>query len=296
MEEVAPIHQPVLLAEVCALLPHRGVIVDGTLGFAGHAAALLTLAEQEGEQLRLIGIDQDTDALAAARERLRPWPEVSLVHANFSSMEEVVRAESIGGVDGVLLDIGVSSYQLDTPERGFSFISDGPLDMRMDQDEPRTAAEIVNRCSEREIADLIYRYGEERLSRRIARGIVERRRSQPFTRTTELAEAIAQWVPRQGRIHPATRTFQALRIAVNGELEVLEEGIAQSLRILKPKGVMCIISFHSLEDRIVKHRFRAASETGEYTLLTRKPVVASQTEARENPRSRSAKLRAITRV
>ncbi len=286
-------HVPVLAREVLAYLQPRpgGRYIDATVGAGGHAALILEASAPGG---RLLGIDVDPAALELARRRLAPFGERAiLVCARFSTLYAVAQAHGFVGVDGVLMDLGVSSMQLEDPMRGFSFQRTGPLDMRMSPEGPVTAAQLVNTLGEQELADLIWRYGEERLARRIARAIVARRRVRPFETTTDLADVIAAVVPRRGGLHPATRTFQALRIAVNRELEELEAALPQAVRLLRPGGRLVVISFHSLEDRIVKQFFRAAS-TGAHPLLrvlTRKPVVPAQDEVRRNPRSRSAKMR-----
>jgi 16S rRNA (cytosine1402-N4)-methyltransferase len=287
------LHLPVLPEAVLRYLPHQGIIVDGTLGIGGHTALLLARVQEEGEVLSVIGVDQDTQALERAKERLGDLP-VTYVHGNFSEIKELL-PDGVGQVNGILFDIGTSSFQIDTAERGFSFMHDGPLDMRMNAEAELTAADIINDWSERELADLIFQFGEERLSRKIARYIVEQRRTQEFTTTGQLAACVIRAYPAGAakRIHPATRTFQALRIVVNAELDVLKEGIASALSILAPEGVLVVISFHSLEDRIVKYAFRDAATEGNFRILTKKPIEAEREEQRANPRSRSAKLRAI---
>ncbi|MEM6716392.1 MAG: 16S rRNA (cytosine(1402)-N(4))-methyltransferase RsmH [Cyanobacteria bacterium P01_C01_bin.147] len=259
--------------------------LDATVGGGGHSALIL----RSHAQVQLVALDQDTIALQAAQQRLAEFSDrVTLHHINFGefSPDEPQFA-------GILADIGVSSAQLDTPERGFSFRQTAPLDMRMNQHQALSAADIVNHWDEVELANLIYEYGEERLSRRIARKIVEQR---PFQTTTELAAAIAQCVPkkyRYGRIHPATRTFQALRIAVNAELDVLKTLLVRAPDWLLPGGRLVIISFHSLEDRIVKHAFR---QDERLKIITKKPVTAAESEVQANPRARSAKLRVAEKV
>ncbi len=307
-----PPHRPVLPAEVLdALRPHSGgTYVDCTLGAAGHAVAILDASAPDG---RLLGIDADRDALALAAARLRPYGERARVaHANYRELDAVLAQTMTPPVDGILMDLGVSSMQLDRPERGFSFQADGPLDMRLDQTQDISAAELVNTLPERELADVIFEYGEERFSRRVARAIVERRARSPFRTTGELAQAVSAAVHgRPGGIHPATRTFQALRISVNGELDGLREALPKAVDALKPGGRLAVISFHSLEDRIVKRQFAAASgrcvcppglpecRCGAHArlrVITRKPLVASEAEQRANPRSRSAKLRVAEKL
>ncbi len=310
-ESTRQAHISVLLAPVVALLaPQSGaVIIDGTVGAGGHAAALLEAAGPDG---RLLGIDQDMSALALARARLAPFgARVYLAHACFDRMAELAAEAGIEAADAILLDLGVSSMHLDDPARGFSFLRDGPLDMRMNPDGVGPSAEeIVNTWSESELADLIFRYGEDRLARSIARRIVQAR---PLASTLALAQVIEAAVPMRLRekIHPATRTFQALRIAVNDELGALERVLPQAIGLLKPGGRLGVISFHSLEDRIVKQVFRDEStdclcppeqpvctcgHRASLRLITRKPVTAEAAEVALNPRSRSAKLRVAEKV
>jgi 16S rRNA (cytosine1402-N4)-methyltransferase len=286
-----PVHRPVLPAQTLRLLaPDPGETwVDCTVGGGGHARLI---AEAIGPTGRLIGLDQDEAMLELAKPRLAG---ATLVKANFDQAPDVLASLGIARVDGVLADLGVSSDQLDDPERGLSFQQNGPLDMRLDRDAGQSAADIVNSWGEGELADLIFEYGEERHSRRIARRIVERRQVKPFETTADLAATIRDSVPRTAdsrRIHPATRTFQALRIAVNDELAALERLLAVLPRIVKPGGRAGIISFHSLEDRRVKQAFRVSEV---WTALTKKPVEASDAEAAANPRARSAKLRVAQR-
>jgi 16S rRNA (cytosine1402-N4)-methyltransferase len=290
-------HEPVLLAETIALLePARGgLFVDCTVGLGGHARAAL----QAGAS-RLIGLDRDPIALQVAREALAPWGDrVELVHADYRELRRVLAARSIDGVDGALADLGVSSMQFDAEGRGFSFRRDEPLDMRMDQTQGPTAADLIADAGEEEIANVIYQFGEERFSRRIARRIVEAREASPIATTGQLAAIVRRAVPRKGyqRIDPATRTFQALRIWVNRELEGLDDFLIDASRLLRTGARLAVITFHSLEDRIVKHVFRALATGGEaLRVLTRKPVVAGGDELARNPRARSAKLRAIERL
>ena len=288
-------HVPVLLKEAIEYLQVRAgsTILDCTLGLAGHAAEI---ARRLGPQGRLIGFDRDPEALRLARERLDrvreelggQAPTVEVIGEAFSAVPLHLAAAS---VDGMLADIGVSSLHLDEASRGFSFMADGLLDMRMDTRRGPTAAQVVNEASERELADLIYEYGEERRSRRIARAIV---RGRPVTTTGQLARIVAAAAPamKQDRIHPATRTFQALRIHVNRELDEIEALMEAAPKLLKPSGRLVVISFHSLEDRIVKDSLREGAHQGIWTVLTRKPVMAGEEEIEQNPRSRSAKLRA----
>ena len=293
----APRHVPVMTREVITLLqPQRGgLFVDCTVGLGGHSAALLAAGAS-----RLLGLDRDPDALAAAHASLQEWGDrVELVHADYRDLERVLDERGLAGTDGVLADLGVSSLQLDSPDRGFSFRRDEALDMRMDRSSGRTAAELLREVEEPALADIIFQFGEERFSRRIARAIVDARRRAAVTTTGQLAEIVRRAVPRRGyqRIDPATRTFQALRIWVNRELEGLDAFLAAAARRLLAGARLAVISFHSLEDRIVKHVFRAL-ERGGATLrvVTRRPLVPSEAEVEGNPRARSAKLRAIERL
>lgn len=292
-----PTHEPVMLNEVVELLnPSRGgLFVDCTIGLGGHGRAVL-----DAGGTRLIGLDRDRDALEIAAQVLAPWQDrVELVHADYRELPAVLAARGIDGVDGALADLGVSSLQLDAPGRGFSFRRDEPLDMRMDQSTGPTAAELLADVEEADLADVIYRYGEERFSRRIARRIIEARRATPITTTTQLAEIVRRALPRKGyqRIDPATRTFQALRIWVNRELEGLDHFLTATARLLRRGARFAVITFHSLEDRVVKHTFRALAAGEEAVrLLTKKPIVPDDRELARNPRARSAKLRAIERL
>jgi 16S rRNA (cytosine1402-N4)-methyltransferase len=294
-------HQPVLLDAVATLLAPAGrrVLVDCTIGLGGHAETLMELAGPEG---LLIGIDFDEGNLKAAVERLaRFGPRVRLFQANFRELDEVLRQAGLPAADAILADLGVASNQLDDPSRGLSFATDAPLDMRLDRRSKKTASVLVNHLDETELANLIYEYGEERYSRRIAQAIVSARRKKPMESTVELAKIIAQAMPapvRRARrgVHPATRTFQALRIAVNDELGNLERLLGLLPSALAVGGRAAIISFHSLEDRRVKHSFADWAKTGRASLLTKKPVMAAAAEMAANPRSRSAKLRGIERV
>ncbi|MNK61136.1 Ribosomal RNA small subunit methyltransferase H [compost metagenome] len=302
-------HVSVLLEEVLDLLHPApgGRFLDGTVGGAGHAAALL---ERVGPEGFLYGIDQDPAALAVAEERLsRLGSNFELRRGNFA---DVLPEWDLPPLTGILLDLGVSSHQLDTAERGFSFRHEGPLDMRMGDEGP-SAADLVNGLPERELVDILFRYGEERQSRAIARAILKRRTDQPFRTTRELADVIERVIPayKAGGIHPATRTFQALRIAVNRELDVLTQVLPAAISKLAPGGRLAVISFHSLEDRIVKTVFRDMAKTcvcppklpicvcgtvPQVKVITSKPVEASEDEVRANPRSRSAKLRVAERI
>jgi 16S rRNA (cytosine1402-N4)-methyltransferase len=291
-------HVPVLTADVLRhLQPERGgLFVDCTVGLGGHARALL-----EAGASRILGLDRDLDALAIARQTLAPWSDrVDLVHADYRSIEAVLDSQRIASIDGAMADLGVSSLQLEAAGRGFSFQRDEPLDMRMDRTTGDTAADLVARSSERDLADAIFKYGEERFSRRIARSIVDARAAAPITTTAQLAAIVRRSVPRRGymRIDPATRTFQALRIWVNRELEGLDRFIDAAVRRLRAGCRLVTITFHSLEDRVVKHTLRALerSEHALVRVLTKKPVVAGDDELRSNPRARSAKLRAAERL
>lgn len=311
-------HIPVLLDEVLDGLQVRpdGAYIDGTVGAGGHSAAIMSQAEG----VRLLGLDVDPTALEIATERLLAYIEagqVRLVQSNFERLDEIAAYAGFTDVDGVLLDLGVSSMQLDTPERGFSFRADGPLDMRLDPHGPVTAADLVNSLPENELADIIYKYGEETASRRVARRIVEARDRTPIQTTSELEEIVYRALGGKvaGRtrnpIHPATKTFQALRIAVNRELEALENGLAAAVRVLRPGGRLAVISFHSLEDRVVKLFIRQEQRgcicPPEYptcvcgrqpTLkaINSKPIDAGPEETRQNPRSRSARLRVAEKI
>ena len=307
-------HKSVLVAEAISSLQCRSgaVYLDGTLGGGGHAFEILTHSAPDG---RLIGIDADEDALRETERRLAPFGDRKiLVKGNYSDMETILSGLKIEAVEGILLDLGVSSHQLDTAERGFSFTLDAPLDMRMDRSRGRSAQDLVQTLSADELAGIIREYGEERMAGRIARAIVARRALSPIRTTGDLAAVIVQAMPGYGapsRIHPATRTFQALRIAVNDELTGLERALAGGMRLLKPGGRFSVISFHSLEDRMVKNAFRAAEKgctcppdlpvcgcgrKPTMKVVTRRPVVPGEAEIRENPRSRSAKLRTAERI
>jgi 16S rRNA (cytosine1402-N4)-methyltransferase len=282
----------VLLAESLELLAVRpgGTYVDGTVGLGGHAAAILERSAPDG---RLLGVDRDAEALEQAAERLRPFGErARLVHADYREIPGVLGAQR---ADGILLDLGTSSFQLDTAERGFSFRADGPLDMRMDRSFGETAADVVNRTREADLADIIYRFGEERASRRIASAIVAARRQERIRTTGELAAIVRRAAGRsRPGLDPATRTFQALRIHVNRELDDLGPALAKVAQCLAPRGRMAVIAFHSLEDREVKHTFRALGTQG-FVVLTRRPLRPGPAEVAGNPRSRSARLRGLER-
>jgi 16S rRNA (cytosine1402-N4)-methyltransferase len=291
-------HIPVMTAEVLGYLrpEHGGLFVDCTVGLGGHARALL-----EAGASRVIGLDRDLDALARARETLAPWGDrVELVHADYRTIDDVLDRRQIDRVDGALADLGVSSMQFDAPGRGFSFQRDEPLDMRMDRTATETAADLVGRSSERDLADAIFQYGEERFSRRIARALVEARREAPVDTTGRLATIVRRAIPHRGghvRIDPATKTFQALRIWVNRELEALDRFVEAAARRLRAGARLVVITFHSLEDRIVKHTLRALQQRDALVqVLTKKPLVPTGDEVDRNPRARSAKLRAAERL
>jgi 16S rRNA (cytosine1402-N4)-methyltransferase len=301
-------HVPVLLKEAIDFLAVRGggTYLDATVGLGGHS---YEIAKRLGAPGHLIGLDKDPAALGIAREKLvvgrsslvvgqdqdGDWPTLELLHTSFSDFANDARRRTNDGFDGILADIGVSSLQFDDPARGFSFQAEGPLDMRMNPQAELTAEQVVNHFDERELADVIYEFGEERRSRRIARAIV---RSRPIRTTVQLADVVsaAARPMKHERIHPATRTFQALRIFVNHELDELRGLLNAAPRMLKPGGRVVIISFHSLEDRIVKDAFREGVKQGHYRILTKKPVTAGEEEIDRNPRARSAKLRAAEKV
>ena len=306
-------HISVLLNETIEGLNIRpdGIYADGTLGGGGHAYAV---AEKLTEGGRLVGIDQDADAIQAASERLKPFQDrVSIVRDNYVNMAQVLKNLGISAMDGIYLDLGVSSYQLDTAERGFSYMEDAPLDMRMDRRNDRTAADLVNGCTEQELFRIIRDYGEDRFAKNIAKHIVQARERKEIRTTLELAEIVRGAIPKKIQVtggHPAMRTFQALRIELNGELKVLEESIDSMIGLLKPGGRLCIITFHSLEDRIVKNGFRrnespcicppefpvcVCGKKSRGRVITKKPVLPSEEEKEMNPRSRSAKLRIFER-
>lgn len=301
-----------MVKEVLDLLSVRpgGTYVDGTVGSGGHARAIL---DRGGPGTFVLGLDRDAEALERAAAALVGAEGRSVLRrTNFDDVVRIVGVEGLSSVDGVLLDLGVSSEQLDTPGRGFSFMRDGPLDMRMDVEAGSSAADLVNSLPEEELAEVIVKYGEERSARRVARVVADARRRQPIRTTLELAGLIEKALgPKRGRIHPATRTFQALRIAVNGELDALRRGLEGSLQVLREGGRLVVITFHSLEDRIVKQfmtahagRMVARQEGGAIWVgqepasrnLTRRPIVPSVHECTMNPRSRSAKVRALERL
>ncbi|NLF80050.1 MAG: 16S rRNA (cytosine(1402)-N(4))-methyltransferase RsmH [Clostridia bacterium] len=307
-------HVPVLLREVLALLqPAPGfVCIDGTVGGGGHAAAILAASAPDGF---LLGIDRDPQALAAAEQRLAPYAgRFCLARGNYADMAAIAAERGIDQADGILLDIGVSSHQLDAASRGFSYQQDALLDMRMDQSSGRTAAELINSESEAELTRILYTYGEEKWAKRIAAFIAEARALKPIETTSELVDIIKKAIPagaREKDQHPAKRSFQALRIAVNDELGALTQGLERAISLLKSGGVLAVISFHSLEDRIVKDCLRThatdcicpprtpvclCQHRADVRLLTRKPLTAAAAEAEANPRSRSTRLRAAVKL
>ncbi len=306
-------HLPVLPEQtIAALAPHAGgVYIDGTVGGGGHSQLILSASAPDGF---LLGIDRDEEALAAAAVKLKPFAgRFVLKKGNYAQMLQIASAAGLEQADGILLDIGVSSHQLDVAERGFSYMTDAPLDMRMDQTQGVTAAELIAQADEAELSRILYQYGEEKWAARIAAFIVAEREEQPILRTGQLTALIKRAIPKSAREkdqHPAKRSFQALRIAVNGELLALEQGLEAAISLLKPGGVLAVISFHSLEDRIVKDCFRFHSTScicpprqpvctcghhADVKLLNKKPLMASEAELQANPRSRSARLRAVVK-
>lgn len=282
------IHIPVMVKEIIAGLNIKdsGVYVDMTLGMGGHAEAILSQAGT----CTVIGVDRDEQALAHAQERLKFY-DVHFVQERFSQIKSIIHDLDIEEVDGIMIDPGLSAIHLNTPERGFSFLKDEPLDMRMDQSQFVTARQVVNTYTQDKLKKILRDYGEERFSQRIARAIVTVRRKQPITTCQELSDIITRAVPGRGRIHPATRTFQALRIEVNKELEELQTALKDGVEVLKKGGRICALSYHSLEDRIVKHSFKEFSHQGLLSIKTKKPLIPQHQECRSNPSSRSAKLR-----
>lgn len=283
------IHVPVMREEVIEALKieSSGVYVDATVGLGGHAEGIM---ERAGG-CTLIGIDRDDKAIEIAGRRLRDYKTVHLIQDSFSNIGTVVRNLGYSKVNGILLDIGVSALHLKSEDRGFSFLKDEPLDMRMDKRQDLTAETVVNKYSEKDLADVIWKYGEERFSRRIAKAIVYARHKGPVRSCGDLAVIVEKSVRRRGRIHPATRTFQALRIEVNKELEELPAAIEAGVELLDTGGRFCILSYHSLEDRIVKNAFRNLAKEGLFNIITKKPLVPGRLERQSNPSSRSAKFR-----
>jgi 16S rRNA (cytosine1402-N4)-methyltransferase len=290
-------HIPVLLEETVNLLTSNGgkIYVDATVGLGGHSYEIL----KRNPKVYLIGIDKDPNALEIAEERLKDFEgRFALYQADYKDIDEVLKAEGIDKVDGILMDLGVSMLQLKTPERGFSFNEDAPLDMRMNPEQKLTAYDVVNKYKEKDLARIIKEYGEERFAYRIAKAIAEYRRKKPIETTKELAEIVERAVPKgfYKKIHPATKTFQAIRIEVNKELEHLKEALIKLPTLLNPGGRIAVISFHSLEDRIVKHTLRYFEKEGTLKVLTKKPITPSEEEIKRNPASRSAKLRVAEKI
>ena len=287
-------HVPVMREEVLEALELKdsGIYVDATLGLGGHAVGIL----QRAEGCTLIGIDRDESAIRIARERLKGHQKVYFVKDKFSNLKEIVNNLGYEKVDGIILDAGVSTLHLKNEDRGFSFMTDGPLDMRMDQDSDLTAETVVNSYKEKDLADLIFQYGDERFSRRIARSIVYNREKKRITTCKELEEIVYKAVGRRGKIHPATRTFQAIRIEVNSELDELSKAVDSGAELLEEHGRFCILSYHSLEDRIVKNAFRKLAKEGLFRIITKKPMVPEREEQKLNPSSRSAKLRVAEKI
>lgn len=292
LEEMKTVHQPVMLQEVLEFLNLRAgmQVLDGTVGAGGHAKEILRRIGPEGVY---VGVDQDPEILEIARTYLGETSGLHLAHENFRHADRVLQQFGIGAVDACLLDLGVSSYQLETAERGFSFQEEGLLDMRMDPTTAVSAFDLVNHLSEWEIVSILHRLGQERYARRIAHFLIQIRQKEPIRTTKQLANIVERAIPYHGwsRTHPATRTFQAFRMTVNRELESLEEALPGMIRFLKPGGRICVLSFHSLEDRVVKLFFRRLAAEQQLKLVTKKPLTPSPVEVHQNPRSRSAKLR-----
>jgi len=283
-----------MVEEVMNILqPESGnIYVDATIGYGGHTEKILELSSPRGV---VVGMDRDEEAIKWVLTEIKPrWGERLIVkHGDFSKMGQMLHKQGLKRVDGILMDLGMSSCQVEDAERGFSFRLDGPLDMRMDRRQSLTAAEIVNRWDEKKIADILRTYGEERFARRIARGILECRKKKKITTTKQLVEVVKKSIPHRfwGKIHPATRTFLALRIVVNDEMKNLEKGLKEGINLLKSGGRLCVISFHSLEDRIVKQTFRKNLSEGIAKLISKKPILPTKEEIVKNRRARSAKLR-----
>ncbi len=292
-------HYPVMYREVLRFLEieTKRIVVDCTVGIGSHALGLL---ESAAEDAFLIGIDRDQDSLDLAKARLEPFRgRFILIKDNFANLDRILGKLDIEGVDALLLDLGISTYQLGNPARGFSFLKEGPLDMRMDKDSFLSAYDLVNNLSEIELGNIFKKFGEERYSRRVAHSLVESRKNEPISTTVQLADLIIRCIPgeaRWGRIHPATRIFQALRIAVNRELEALRTALIQAISHLKSGGRIGVISFHSLEDRIVKHTYKDYFSKGILKIVTKKPLTPTEEEKNENPPSRSAKLRVAEKI
>ena len=293
------LHTPVMLAEVIEYLNLSSgkIIIDATIGLGGHSRAILSQLAPGG---KLIGIDRDAESLALARQNLRDLGTGCIfVHGNFMDLDNILKNINIKKIDGILFDLGVSSFQLEVPERGFSFQDEGPLDMRMDRNSFISAYDLINNLTEEEISTLLWNFGQEKWHNRIARVLVTEREAHPIATTAELSNLVVRAIParyRHSRLHAATRTFQAVRIAVNRELEALEIAINKAVKLLNKNARICVLSFHSLEDRIVKLNFRKAAGMGEINIVTPKPQVATNEELNDNPRSRSAKLRVAEKL
>ena len=289
-------HYPVMYKEVLDFLQpdKRKVVADCTLGMGGHAKLLIESMPEDGI---LFGFDRDSESLEIARKNLEQFKDrIKLFHCNHSDIENVLSQSGIEKIDAFVFDLGLSMYQLDSAERGFSFLKDGALDMRMDRTASISAYDLVNHLSEKELEEIIREYGEERFSRKIAREIVYHRKKGAISTTTQLASIIAGVIVQKGGRHPATQTFQALRIAVNREFDSATQGIKTAMQYLAPGGRIAVITFHSSEDRMIKHLFREAKQSGEFVLVNKKPLIPERNEIRENSRSRSAKLRVIEKL
>lgn len=292
-------HKPVMSSEVLSYLNLRAgsVIVDATIGTGGHALKILEKIYPDG---KVIGIDRDQESLSLARNRLKGHENnFVLVHSDFRNIDKILGSLKIKKIDGILFDLGLSSYQLDSQERGFSFRYDAPLDMRMDKTSYISAYDLINNLTEKEISDILWSFGQERWHNRIARYLVKERSGGPIVTTSQLKDAVLRAMPyglRRQSIHPATRTFQALRIAVNRELEALEEALSKVPEFFRRGALICVISFHSLEDRIVKRNFKENTSKGLYRIVTKKPLIPSESEISDNPRARSAKMRVAART
>jgi 16S rRNA (cytosine1402-N4)-methyltransferase len=295
-------HQSVLLKEVLQYLPAKegSIFVDGTLGGGGHTLAIASRFKNSNLKFKAIGVDRDLEAIFAAKKNLAKFEkQIIFIHDNYSNIPKILKSQEIEKVDFILLDLGVSSYQLDNPDRGFTFQSDAPLDMRMNQKDDLVAVNIVNYYSEKDLADIFYQYGDERNSRKIAGNIIESRKKNKIQTTKELSRIVERSFPAnykgKYKIHPATRIFQALRIETNDELNILQEFIPKAAELLAKDGRFLVISFHSGEDRIVKHTFRELEKNNKekYKVLTKKPIIAGDDEIKANPRSHSAKLRIL---
>ena len=295
------LHKPVMMEDALGLLNLKPgqVIVDATAGTGGHSQAILQRISPGG---RLIAIDRDEESLNVCRRRLSEFGDaVSFMHANFVDLDSALDGLNIQKINGILFDLGISSFQLDDPQRGFSFQREGPLDMRMDRSSYISAHDLINNLNEDELSDMLWTFGQERWHNRIAHLIVEERQKQPISTTQELVSIVERSIPQRYRhkyyrIHPATRTFQAVRIVVNRELEILDAAISKAIQLLDKHGRICVISFHSLEDRAIKHGFRRAASEGLIEIITPKPLVPGQEETAINPSSRSSKLRAAERL